>query len=68
MSGRWALAAVIAFGVGFGCRWFSVPTPAPTMLSGALLVVAMTLGAMTADRFLSPRDTAPKAAPGEPGK
>jgi hypothetical protein len=38
------------------------------MLSGALLVVAMTLGAMTADRFLSPRDTAPKAAPGEPGK
>ncbi len=68
MSGRWALAAVIAFGVGFGCRWFSVPTPAPTMLSGALLVVAMTLGAMAADRLLTPRDAVQSAAAGERSK
>lgn len=68
MSGRWALAAVIAFGVGFGCRWFSVPTPAPTMLSGALLVVAMTLGAMAADRLLTPRDAVGVAAAGERSK
>lgn len=39
-----AIAAVIAFVVGFGCRWFDIPAPAPPVLQGALLVVAMTLG------------------------
>lgn len=42
------IAAAVAFIVGFGCRWFDIPAPAPPMLQGALLVVAMTLGYMGA--------------------
>ncbi len=42
------IAAAVAFVVGFGCRWFEIPAPAPPMLQGALLVVAMTLGYMGA--------------------
>lgn len=30
--------------IGFICRWFDLPLPAPPKLVGALLVVAMTLG------------------------
>lgn len=33
--------------IGFICRWFDLPLPAPPKLVGALLVVAMTLGFMT---------------------
>ena len=34
----------LGLAIGAGCRWFDVPVPAPPRLSGALLVVAMTLG------------------------
>lgn len=44
MTIKWLVGIVIAFAVGFGCRWFDVPAPAPPMWQGALLVVAMTLG------------------------
>ncbi|MEM9103582.1 MAG: DUF1427 family protein [Pseudomonadota bacterium] len=30
--------------IGFICRWFDLPLPAPPKLVGALLVVCMTLG------------------------
>ncbi len=32
--------------IGFVCRYFDLPLPAPPKLVGALLVVAMTLGFM----------------------
>ncbi|MFO0831316.1 MAG: DUF1427 family protein [Phycisphaerales bacterium] len=54
-----AVAAVIAFVVGFGCRWFEIPAPAPPMLQGALLVVAMTLGYMGAGYLRSQQPAAP---------
>jgi XapX domain-containing protein len=38
------LGLVLGLSIGAGCRWFDVPVPAPPRLSGALLVVAMTLG------------------------
>ena len=38
--------------IGFLCRWFDIPLPAPPSLVGALLVVSMTLGFLTAGRFL----------------
>ena len=49
--------AGIALGlfIGAACRWFDVPVPAPPKLIGALLVVAMTVGYLGADRFLSQR-------------
>lgn len=51
MSIQWIIGLGIAFAVGFGCRWFDVPAPAPPMWQGAVLVVAMTLGYSVAGRF-----------------
>ena len=41
--------------IGVGCRWFDIPVPAPPKLIGAVLVVAMTVGYLGTDRFLSHR-------------
>jgi XapX domain-containing protein len=35
--------------IGAGCRWFDLPLPAPPRITGALLVVSMTLGFILAD-------------------
>lgn len=43
-----AFGAALGFGIGFACRWFDIPSPAPPTLAGAALVVAMTLGYLTA--------------------
>ena len=40
--------------IGIGCRCFDVPVPSPPKLLGALLVVAMTVGYMEADKLLAP--------------
>jgi len=34
--------------IGFTCRYFSIPSPAPPKILGALLVVTMTLGYVSA--------------------
>ena len=47
---------LLGFAIGFGCRAFGVPVPAPPVLVGALLVVAMTSGYMLADRALVRRE------------
>ncbi len=56
-----ALALLIAFGIGFGCAWFQVPTPAPPTLLGAAFVMMMTVGFMTATKLRSPAAVAPIA-------
>ena len=38
--------------IGFVCRWFDLPLPAPPKLVGALLVVAMTVGFMTGNAII----------------
>jgi XapX domain-containing protein len=50
-----ALGVLVAFAVGFACRWFDIPSPAPPVLTGALLVLAMTLGYAATDRLLATR-------------
>src|SRR4051812_32699618 len=45
------LAHMLAFGIGFGCRWLELPVPAPPTLVGAALVAAITLGYLAADRL-----------------
>lgn len=40
------LGIALGLFIGFICRWFDLPLPAPPKLVGALLVVAMTLGFM----------------------
>ena len=40
------IGIALGLGIGFVCRYFDLPLPAPPKLVGALLVVAMTLGFM----------------------
>ena len=57
-----ALGFVLAFAIGAACRWIDIPVPAPNKLVGALLVLAITLGYLAADRALGPNQTPPPAA------
>ncbi|MBC8055535.1 MAG: DUF1427 family protein [Rhizobiales bacterium] len=50
-----ALGLVLGVSIGALCRFLAIPSPAPPVLPGALLVVAMTLGYIAADRWLSRR-------------
>jgi XapX domain-containing protein len=44
--------------IGTACRWFDIPVPSPPKLTGALLVVAMTVGYMVTDKFIATRFSA----------
>jgi XapX domain-containing protein len=46
---KFAIALLVAFSIGFVCRYFELPVPAPPALPGALIVVAITLGFLAAD-------------------
>jgi len=48
---------VLGLIVGAGCRFFDIPSPAPPRLIGAGLLLAMTLGFVTADHVLQPGQT-----------
>ena len=43
--------------IGAGCRLFDIPSPAPPRLIGAFLLLAMTVGFVTADHVLPPGKT-----------
>jgi XapX domain-containing protein len=43
----------LAFALGFACRAFGIPSPAPPVVVGALLVMAMTIGYVLVDRFVA---------------
>ncbi len=43
--------------IGAGCRFFEIPSPAPPRLIGACLLLAMTVGFVTADHLLPPCKT-----------
>jgi XapX domain-containing protein len=45
-----AIGLILAFGLGLSCRAFGIPSPAPPVILGALLVMAMTVGYMIVDR------------------
>jgi XapX domain-containing protein len=44
---------VLAFALGFACRAFGIPSPAPPVVVGALLVMAMTIGYVLVDRHVA---------------
>uniref|UniRef100_UPI0010F95208 XapX domain-containing protein n=1 Tax=Parerythrobacter lutipelagi TaxID=1964208 RepID=UPI0010F95208 len=44
-----AVGLLLAFVIGYGCRWFGLPLPAPPKLLGALLVITMTVGFLAAE-------------------
>jgi XapX domain-containing protein len=43
----------LAFAIGFACRTFGIPSPAPPVIVGALLVVAMTTGYLLMDGVMA---------------
>jgi len=47
------IGLALAFAIGFACRTFGIPSPAPPVIVGALLVVAMTIGYLLVDRVLT---------------
>jgi XapX domain-containing protein len=47
-----AVGLVLGIVIGAGCRFFDIPSPAPPRLIGALLLLAMTLGFITAGQLL----------------
>ena len=50
-----ALGLALALAIGVACRLAAIPLPAPPVLIGALLVLAMTLGYVVTDRFAAHR-------------
>lgn len=52
------IGIILGLTIGFCCRWFDIPLPSPPNLVGALLVIAMTLGFITADKILAPTPSA----------
>ncbi|MCP3097530.1 XapX domain-containing protein [Myxococcus sp. K15C18031901] len=55
MNWRFCVGVLLALAIGAGCRWLGVPVPAPPVLVGALLVVAMTSGYTLTDKVLASR-------------
>jgi XapX domain-containing protein len=55
---RLLVAYVLAFGVGMFCKYFEIPAPAPPVIPGALLVVAMTFGYVVGDKILPKKNSA----------
>jgi len=44
---------LLGIAIGFICRFFDLPLPAPPKLMGALLVIAMTLGFVSGQHIIS---------------
>jgi XapX domain-containing protein len=49
---------VLGLAIGVACRWFDIPVPSPPKLTGALLVVAMTVGYMVTDKIIATKFSA----------
>lgn len=46
------IGLILGLIIGAGCRFFDIPSPAPPRLIGACLLLAMTVGFVTADQIL----------------
>lgn len=47
------IGIVLAFALGFACRAFGIPSPAPPLILGALLVMTMTIGYILVDGWVA---------------
>jgi XapX domain-containing protein len=67
--GKVVVGLVLGLVIGAACRFFDIPVPSPPKLVGALLVLSMTIGYVTADRLLGPRTAGDgtAASPDRPG-
>ncbi len=53
---KFAIGLVISFAVGVGCRYFDIPVGSPSVLPGALIVLAMTAGYSWTNQILIARN------------
>jgi XapX domain-containing protein len=60
------LGLLLALAIGVGCRFASIPLPAPPVFIGALLVLTMTFGYVVTDRFAAHREAKSKPLCGGP--
>lgn len=58
MNWKFAAGLALGFAIGFACAFTGIPAPAPPAIAGALLVLAMTLGYVGADRLAARRPAA----------
>jgi XapX domain-containing protein len=56
---RILIAFIVAFGIGAASRWTGVPSLAPQAIIGALLIVAMSTGYVSANRLLKRNPSPP---------
>jgi XapX domain-containing protein len=61
-----ALGLSLALAIGVLCRLATIPLPAPPVLVGALLVLAMTVGYVATDRIATHREAKHRALCGGP--
>ena len=68
------IGLLLGFAIGLGCRLGGIPSPAPPVLTGALLVLAMTVGWTLVDAWFAhrPKSTedlcgGPTGKTGDPG-
>jgi len=47
------IGLLLGFSIGALCYLFAIPVPAPPVIQGALLVVAMTVGYWAVDRVMT---------------
>lgn len=57
-----AAGLVLGLVIGAACRWLDIPVPSPPKIPGALLVLAMTIGYVAADRVIAARFAAKRPA------
>lgn len=60
------IGLILAFALGFACRAFGIPSPAPPVIMGALLVMAMTIGYVLVDRYVAAHPARHRANCGGP--
>jgi len=53
---RIAIGFALSFVIGEGCRDFDIPAASPSVVPGALIVLAMTLGYTSMDRIVSRKE------------
>lgn len=52
MNAKTFIGLALGFAIGLGCSLLAIPVPAPPVLVGALLVVAMTSGYILTDTYI----------------
>jgi XapX domain-containing protein len=53
---KFALGLMVSFVVGAACRYFDIPVGSPSVIPGALIVVAMTSGYSWTNQILNARN------------